>query len=130
MALAKGELARATRCVDQLLEKFNELNLLHLKPSILYLQARISKAAGNQAEAVQSLTEALALADEMGAHREVWAMCSMLGKLEAERGNHSAAIQLKERANREVLLVADHAGTEELREIFLSRPDVQKVLVS
>ena len=90
MALAKGELARATRCVDQLLEKFNELNLLHLKPSILYLQARISKAAGN----------------------------------------HSAAIQLKERVNREALLIADHAGTEEFREIFLSRPDVQKVLVS
>ena len=45
-------------------------------------------------------------------------------------GNHSAAIQLKERANREALLVADHAGTEELKEIFLSRPDVQKVLVS
>ncbi|MBK9603018.1 MAG: AAA family ATPase [Anaerolineales bacterium] len=130
LALAKGELARATRCVDQLLEKFNELNLLHLKPSILYLQARILKAAGNQAEAVQSLTEALALADEMGAHREVWAMCSMLGKLEAEQGNKSAVIQLKERVNREALLIADHAGTEELREIFLSRPDVQKVLVS
>ena len=54
----------------------------------------------------------------------------MLGRLEAERGNKSAAIQLTERANREALLVADHAGTEELREIFLSRPDVQKVLAS
>jgi len=130
LALAKGELARATRCVDQLLKKFNELKLLHLKPSILYLQAKISKAAGNQVAAVKCLTEALTLADEMGAHREVWAICSMLGKLEAEQGNKSAAIQLKERVNREALPIADHAGTEELREIFLSRPDVQKVLVS
>lgn len=54
----------------------------------------------------------------------------MLGKLEAERGNKSSAIQLKERANREALLVADHVGAEELREIFLSRPDVQKVMAS
>ena len=53
-----------------------------------------------------------------------------LGKLEAEQGNKSAVIQLKERGNREALLIADHAGTEEFREIFLSRPDVQKVLVS
>ena len=128
LALAQGELDRATRCVHQLLGKYKELKLQHFKPSVLYLQARVQLAAGNKENASQTLCDALTLSDEMGAHRGVWEMCATLGKLEAERGNEAVAIQMKERACTEVKLIAEHAGTPELRDVFLSRADVQLIL--
>ena len=64
----------------------------------------------------------------MGAHREVWAMCAALSKLEAERGNESTAALLRERTCAETTFIAAHAGTPGLREIFLARTDVQLIL--
>lgn len=130
LALAQGELDRAARCVSQLLGKYQELGLRHFEPGILFLRARVQLAAGNKKDAHQTLCDALVLSDEMGAHRGVWEICATLGKLEGERGNESAAIQMKERVCTEVKLIAEHAGTPELRDIFLSRPDVKIVLDS
>lgn len=128
LALAKGELDRAARCIRQLLGKYEELKLQHFKPGVLYLQARVELAAGNNENAHQILCDALALSDEMGAHHEVWEMCWALSQLETERGNESVAVQLEERAIHEALWIAEHAGTPELREVFLSHPDVQVIL--
>ena len=122
MALVQGELAWAARCIEQLLGKYNGMNLRHLKLGILYLRARISLAAGNKEEAHKTLS------DEMDAHREVWAMCSALSKLETKRGNESASAQLRDRARVEVTFIADHAQTPELREVFLAQTDVQLIL--
>ncbi len=121
LALAKSEFKRAARCVEQLLEKYDKLKLLHFKPGILYLRARVELATGKEAEARQTLFEALALSDSIGSRRKVWEMCMALERLEAEQGNRSTAFQLKERASNEVKLIAEHAGTPELREIFLSQ---------
>ena len=127
LALAQGALDRATRCVDQLLSKYNELGLRHLQPGLLYLAARILLAAGEREEAYFRLSDALALSDTMGAHRNVWAMCWRLGELEAERGNISTAEELRRRATSEIAFIADHAGSPQWSERFLSRPDVQRV---
>ncbi len=128
LALAQGDLTRAMRCIDQLLAKYDELNLRHFKPGVLYLQARVESAAGQKEEARRTLSNALALSDEIGAHREVWEMCAALGMLEDERGNESASACMQERACAEVMFIADHAGSPELREVFLSRADVQLIL--
>jgi DNA-binding SARP family transcriptional activator/tetratricopeptide (TPR) repeat protein len=127
-ALAKGELAQAAGCVEQLLGKYDELNLSHFKPGVLFLRARVEWAAGEKGKAYQTLRDALTLSDEIGAHREVWEMCWLLSQLETERGNESVAIQLKERACSEVKLIAEHAGTPELQAIFLSRQDVRLIV--
>src|SRR5207247_3203059 len=60
LALAKGELDRAARCIAQLLGKYDELNLRHFKPGILYLRAKVELAAGNKEQAYQTLCDALA----------------------------------------------------------------------
>lgn len=128
LALMQGELDHAADCVEQLLGKYDDMKLCHLKPGILYLRAKIEMAAGNKDAAYQTLTDALALSDEMGAHREVWGMYAMLDQLEAEQGNGFIASQLKERACNEVKQIAEHAGTPELREVFLALPKVQIIL--
>jgi predicted ATPase len=121
LALAQGESDHAADCVCQLLDKYDELKLRHFKPRILYLRAKIELAAGNKDAAYQTLTDALALSDEMSAHREVWAMCWALSQLETERENETVAKQLKERACIEAKLIAEHAGTPELRAISCHR---------
>ena len=128
LALAKGELGRAKRRTEELLEKYEELKLSHFKPGVLYLRGKIELASGNKEAAYRSLCNALALSDEMGAHRQVWEMCAALSRLETERGNESAAQQLKERARNEAMMIAEHAGTSELSAIFLSPPDLQLIL--
>ena len=128
LALAQIDLERAAHCIDQLLGKYDELKLRHLKPGILLLKSRVALAAGDKEEAHQTLCNALALSDEMGAHRDVWGMCWALRELETDRANEACATQYKERALNEVMLIAEHTGTPELREIFLSRPDVQVIL--
>jgi tetratricopeptide (TPR) repeat protein len=127
LALAQNDLSRAACCVKQLLDRVDELKLCHLKPGVLFLQARLALAKGDKESAYQALSDALALSAEMGARRDVWALCWALSQLESERGNESLAVQLKERANAEVQFIAAHAGTPRLREIFLSRPDVQRI---
>jgi hypothetical protein len=102
--------------------------LRHLKPGILYLQARVELAGGHKEEAYRMLSNALALSDEMGARREVWEMCAALSNLEAERGNESASVQFDQRACHEAMFIAEHAGTPGLRQTFLSRADVQLVV--
>jgi len=127
LALAQGELDRAADCVEQLLGKYDNMKLRHLKPGILYLRAKIELAAGNKDAAYQTVTDALASSDEMGAHREVWEMCAMLEQLEVKRGNGPSTSQLKERACTEIKLIAEHGSTPELRTIFLSRADVRLI---
>ena len=90
MALAKGELERASLCIDQLLGKYDELKLRHLKPGILHLKARVALAAGNKEEAYLTLCNVLAISDEMGVHRNVWEMRWALSELETERGNEDS----------------------------------------
>ncbi len=127
LALAQGDVAQAAACAEYLLEKFETQRLRHLLPGVLFFRARIALAQGDKAAARIHLQQAQALSDEMGAHREVWAMCRALSRLEAERGNESASARLRERACAEVTFIADHAGTPELREIFLARTDVQTI---
>jgi DNA-binding SARP family transcriptional activator/tetratricopeptide (TPR) repeat protein len=128
LALANGKLESANHCFKQLLEKFDELKLRHFKPGILFLRAKIELAAGDKENAYQTLCDALVLSDEMGAHREVWEICAALAILEGDRGSVSIATKLQERACAEVKLIAGHARTPKLRDIFLSRQDVQLVV--
>jgi predicted ATPase/DNA-binding SARP family transcriptional activator len=128
LALANGELNRANDCVNQLLGKLDEMQLRQFNPGILFLRAKIELAAGNPKNAYQTLGAALALSDEMGAHHETWKMCATLARLEGDRGNVSAATAWQARAVIEVNLIADHARTPELRDIFISRPDVQLIM--
>lgn len=120
---------KTTCCIDQLLGKYDELKLRHLKPGILLLKSRVALAAGNNEEAHQTLYNVLALSDEMGTHHDVWGTCWALRELETERANEACATQYKERVLcNEVMLIAKHTETPELREIFLSRPDVRVTL--
>jgi DNA-binding SARP family transcriptional activator/tetratricopeptide (TPR) repeat protein len=128
LALANGDLDCANHCVEQLLGKFDELKLRHFRPGILFLRAKIELAAGDKNNAYQTLCDALVLSDEIGGHREVWEMCEALARLEGDRGNLSVATEWQERACAEVKLIADHARTPELRDVFLSRPDVQLIV--
>lgn len=127
LALVQGEHARAKWFLEQLLEKYEHLRLVHLKPAILKLQGKVLRTLGDYDSAYQTLSEALELSDLMGSRREVWAICGALSQLEKERREPLKATRLQARAREEVAFVAAHAGTPELRAMFLRRPEVQRI---
>jgi hypothetical protein len=127
LALAQGGVAQAAMCAEYLLEKFEAQRLRHLLPSVLFFRARIALAQGDIAAAHSDLQLAQVLSDEMGAHRELWRIASALEHIEAGLGNALTAAYWRDRACTEIEWVADHAGSSELREAFLSRRDVQLI---
>jgi DNA-binding SARP family transcriptional activator len=128
LALAQGDPARARQIAGQLLRKYDELKLRHLKPEVLTFQARVMRALGNDKSAQDLLTEALALADEMGARRGLWATCWALGELKAGQGEWVAAARLRARGREEALFVAEQIDETAYKAVFLDRSDVQQVV--
>ncbi len=127
LALAKGDLDNAQDRIAQLIRKYADLGLQHFLPIVLRLRAGVELAAGSEDQAYQSLSEALASADEMGTRCEVWAVCWELAQLEKARGEVQRSGELKARALAEVEFTAAHAGTDALREAFLARADVRQI---
>lgn len=128
VALARQELERADRRATQLVAKYDQLTLRHLRPDVLHLQARIQMAEGNREAAYTTAIAALNDCDAMGIRRDVWAICQTLSQLESERGNGAAADALRERARVEAFYIAEHTGSAHLRERFLAREDVRRCL--
>jgi hypothetical protein len=58
----------------------------------------------------------------------VWKSLSALSQVEAKRGKTAEARALLQEAREYVIGIASRAGTPELREAFLTLPDVQAVL--
>lgn len=128
LAMARDDIREAERCTEQLLRKYDQLKFRHLLPAALALRGRVALMRGDDATAREALMDALGISDEMGAHREVWRICDLLAAVETGRENLTTATKWRERARVEVGLLADHTGSSVLRQTFLARPDVQKIL--
>ena len=128
LALADGDLPRALTQVETFLEKASQKGMLALLPHKLLLLGKIHYRADRFDEARAALQEAHQLATEQKARPVLWKICAQLARLEAEIGNVAEAQALKDQARAAIEFIADHAGGEELRESFLSTPQVQKIL--
>jgi predicted ATPase len=62
--------------------------------------------------------------------RTVWKTLLTLSQLEARHGNHTESQDLVQEAREFVMNIADRAGAAELRDTFLTLPDVRMVLGS
>jgi predicted negative regulator of RcsB-dependent stress response len=105
------------------------------------IQGQVLLAQGHLEEAGAALRRARAAAETPDADRMTWLILNILwsrrtvwkslfaiSQLEARRGNHTAAQALLQEAREFVIGLASRSGSPELREAFLSLPDVQAVL--
>ena len=83
---------------------------------------------GDTEGAARHLREAEALAEEIGLPSELWQIGAALGELHEERGEQEKARASFARAGEALEALAGRIRDEELREGFLSAPQVRRVL--
>jgi hypothetical protein len=88
----------------------------------------VLRAAGRAEDARSALEDARLEAESLGSRRSLWPILAELGELEASHGDQPAALELRRQAAEIIDYIAEHAGSAELAESFVSQPAVQDVL--
>jgi len=126
-ALARGGDERSDREeVRRLAERVG----VNERERIAYLRslAVFSEFEGNTKRAIDHLHEAEALAEKIGLPKELWQIQSRIGDLHERRGEEGEAREAYSGAAQTLRMLAQKIGDEELREGFLSAPQVRSVL--
>jgi tetratricopeptide (TPR) repeat protein len=110
--------------------RFAERAKINERERIAYLRslAVLSEFEGNTQRAVDHLRAAEALAEKIGLPGELWQIRSRIGELHERRGETEEAWEAFSRAAQTLRMLAGKIGDEELREGFLSAPQVRRVL--
>ena len=97
---------------------------------IAYLRslALLSEFEGDTQRAIDHLHEAHSLAEKIGVPGELWQIQSRLGELYEGCGEDGQAREAFSGAAQTLRMLAQKIGDEELREGFLSAPQVRRVL--
>jgi tetratricopeptide (TPR) repeat protein len=97
---------------------------------IAYLRslAVLSEWEGDNKRAIEHLHQAHALAHKIGVPKELWQIQSRIGELYEKCGETEEAREAFSRAAQTLRMLAQKIRDEELREGFLSAPQVRGVL--
>jgi DNA-binding SARP family transcriptional activator len=127
-ALLRGGDERSAR---EEARRFADRAEINERERIAYLRslAVLSEFAGNTQRAIDHLRQAETLAEKIGLPGELWQIQSTIGELHERRGETGEAQKAFSQAVQTLRMLAGKIGDEELREGFLSAPQVRRVLV-
>ena len=125
-ALLRGGDERSAR---EEVHRFAERAKVNQRNRIAYLRslALLSEFEGDTQRAIEHLHEAEALAEKIGLPGELWQIQSRLGELHERRGEDGEAREAFSQAAQTLRTLAQKIGDQELREGFLSAPQVRQV---
>jgi len=126
-ALLRGGDERSAREEVRQLAERGEVNE---REGVAYLRslAVLSEFEGDTQRAIKPLHEALTLAEKIGLPGELWQIQSKIGELHERRGEAEQAREAFSGAAQTLRMLAQKIEDEELRERFLSAPQVRRVL--
>jgi len=126
-ALLRGGDERLAR---EEVRRFAERAEVNERERIAYLRslAVLSEFEGDTERAIYRLHEAEALAQKIGLPKELWQIQSRIGDLHERGGEETEAREAFSLAAQTLKTLAQKIGDEELREGFLSAPQVRRVL--
>ena len=128
IALTRGDHVRAIEIADTILDRLHRRGVRHLVTDALLLEGRALASAGRIEEAKGVLGEARSEAERREHRRILWEILGELGEILDEQGNAEAASELRGKARRLVVGIADSVDEKELRSSFLDGPDVKIML--
>lgn len=127
--LAQGRADRALHRLETLESRLKARSMGLSLMELLELKGRTLLHLGEFDEAAQALRRGQELAEGMGAKRARWQILSALAGAEEAQGRNSAADPLWRQSRSVVMDLADSLeGRRDLRESFLGRPAVKRVL--
>ncbi len=124
--LALGKYDDVSTLADTVMAAMREKELRIYQPDVLRFKAAALAGLDRVDEAYRVLLEARAEAQAQGSRRALWPVLSRLIEIESRLGNEEALYELRAAAREVATYIGDHAG--ELKESFLSQPDVKAVL--
>jgi tetratricopeptide (TPR) repeat protein len=127
LALASGEYAQAIAMTQDAYAELSQWGVRLYRPELLLLQGRTWLAQNRAAEAHQSLTVARAEALAFNSRRNLWRILCELTSVETAWGHVAVAQALRVDAQAQLAFIVEHCPPA-LRESFLNRPEVKRVL--
>jgi class 3 adenylate cyclase/tetratricopeptide (TPR) repeat protein len=127
LALARGDFQAALESAETLLGVARETDAQTFLPHGLYDKGQAMLAMGRTDEAEEALQEANQWAERLGSRRVWWKCLASLAEIAAERGDEAQAEAYRGQARDIIDFIAEHTGSAELKESFLSLPEVQKL---
>ena len=126
-ALLRGGDERLAR---EQVRRFAERAQTNERDRLAYLRssAVLSKWEGDTQRTIDHLHDAHSLAEKIGLPGELWQIQSRIGELYEKRGEDGEAREAFSGAAQTLRMLAQKIGDEELRESFLSAPQVRRVL--
>ena len=128
LAMVDEDYQKAAQLSDELLENLDTSGFPAYLADALYVKGRVLVAVGEAEQARVVLTEARTAAEAVGSRRALWQIQVNLAEVEADLGNGVEAAKIRESAKEVIEFIAEHAGSDELRESFLSRHEVRALI--
>jgi tetratricopeptide (TPR) repeat protein len=126
-ALVRGGDQRSAR---EQVRHFAERAWVNERDRIAYLRSLevLSEFEGDTQRAIDHLHEAHSLAEKIELPKKLWQIQNRLGELHEKRGENEEARKAFSGAAQTLRMLAQKIGDQELREGFLSAPQVRRVL--
>ncbi len=126
--LAEKEYQRTLDFIGQLLDDDRLSGIPIAKPEFGYYRSRALIGLGRAAEAREILLEAKNKSRSFGTRRLLWKILGLLARIERGFGESELAAQYKAEAGAVIEDIASQPGLEDLRQTFLSLPEVREII--
>jgi class 3 adenylate cyclase/tetratricopeptide (TPR) repeat protein len=130
LQLALGNAKAARRRLHALIRRLKELGSRYNLAESLWLYGKTWLALDNTEEAKKALLEATAVAEKTSERTILWQILATLSDLERMGGNRAEAGELRGQAQKILDYIAEHAGSDELRDSFLAQPAAAQLLAA
>jgi predicted ATPase/class 3 adenylate cyclase len=127
LELGRGDYQTALEGAEEYVKLVREAEARAFIPYGLFYKGQALSALGRLEEAEQALREASQWAEQLGSRRIWWKCLASLAEVTARQGKEAQAEVYRGQAREIIEFIAEHAGSAELRESFLSLPEVRGV---
>jgi tetratricopeptide (TPR) repeat protein len=135
LGIARNDYPRAIQACDRLITSQRARQLRQFLPNALYLKGIAWQREGKIDDALATLADARAEAENTNARWSLWRILAALAEIEIARGNPAPAQTLRAQAREIVEFISSHTPADpstplgtSLRASFLNLPDVRAVM--
>jgi tetratricopeptide (TPR) repeat protein len=128
LALIQNNPSRAVTLANTLLNYLREIGARSHLPETYLLKGRALLAQNQVQAAHRILEDALIEAKSVQAYSVVWEIMSVLGEVEAARGENETAEAWRRQARQIVAALAENISRADVRQSFLNRTDIRKLM--
>jgi len=127
LALRQGNYPRVIELTERFKVAMRHRGIHQYLPDVFYSCSRAFLGQGDTEAAQRELAEARQAAETVGSRRMLWQILAALGQIEAQHGHPTEARNFYQQAQAIIEYIASHISDAELRQTFLSQPEVRRV---